>query len=188
MCAVESEIGRGESVICADCEASKLRYPCTITNQGGPMKVVALAVLSFLASQASFSNANEIETFFSEAKKSEIQGHDLGPVSSDVSKLLGKTVEFTVDWKSFKGSTFNGSEELGSTIQTMAEVFHNMADQSEDLNRLKAKLKSVNFKNTKNPIPSMKFAGGILTVEGEYGNLQWSKAGRVSDLVRKVLK
>jgi hypothetical protein len=152
------------------------------------MKFVTAAILSFFAFHPSYSNANEIETFFSEAKKSEIQSHDLGPVSSDVSKILGKQVEFNVDWKSFKGSSFNGSEELGSTIQTMAEVFHNMAEKPEDLNLLKAKLKGVSFKNTKKPIPSMKFAGGVLTVEGEYGNLQWSKAGRVSDLVRKVLK
>jgi|GEM_PF-3627237 len=132
--------------------------------------------------------ANEIEEFFSEAKKSDILSHDLGPVSKDVSKLLGKEIEFKVDWKSFKGSSFNGSEELGSTIQTMAEVFHNMAEKAEDLKLLKDKLKSVNFRNTKNPVPGMTASKGNLTVEGQYGNLQWSKAGRVSDLVRKALK
>jgi hypothetical protein len=132
--------------------------------------------------------AKDIDTYFGEAKIQEIKTNHLGPVEKHISKLLDKPVSLKINTASFKGVTYDGSQELGSSVQTMGEVMTKMSEDAGELSLLKSKLNQIDFKYGRNTVPKFTFKAGVLVLEGAYGQLEWSKAGKVSEMIKTVMK
>jgi len=101
---------------------------------------------------------------------------------------VGQRIAFTVDWKSFEQVSYVGAQELGSTIQFLAEVIVNMSKNPEDLELIKSKIKSIHFQNSDNETPVVKFESGEVVIKAAYGYIEWTRHQKVSELIRLALR
>lgn len=121
-------------------------------------------------------------------KLESIRQGDLQGTSRQIERDVGQRIAFTVDWKSFEQVSYVGAQELGSTVQFLAEVIVNMSKNPEDLELIKSKIKSIHFQNSNNETPVVKFESGELVIKAAYGSIEWSRDQKVSDLIRLALR
>ena len=136
---------------------------------------VSLVVMGLGISQMAKATS-DIETFFSEAKKSEIQSHDIGPSEKDIKKATGKDISISINWDSFKGSSFNSSQELGADVQSITGAIVNGSEDAAFKAKM-VKIKEIVIANDpKATFPKFSSKGDKLFFNGNFQQMNWSKA------------
>jgi hypothetical protein len=150
------------------------------------MKIFMLVLC--LMSQA-FADEKTISQELGSFKNEDIQARDINPVKKHLAKQLKKDVDIQVDWKSFEGIKYSGSQELGATIQMLPQVMGKLMSDKDTKKIVEKDLSAISLKNDVSlTAPTMSFEKGVLGVMGNFNAMNWQGAGgSMSGLAKKVM-
>jgi adenylate cyclase len=151
--------------------------------------LIILSLISIIASQTSFATG-DIESFFTNEKKTDIKNRDLKGSAKAINKALGtKDIEADIDWNTFEKVGYSGAQSLGANLQTVTGVIVNGASSDDSLKKsLAKKMKKLVLRHDASmAVPAFKLDGSTLVFVGNYENMDWKKAGPLKDLLKKAL-
>ena len=137
---------------------------------------------------SSYPARADIETLFSNEKKSDIQTNDIPVVESAIEKatgMKGATVE--IEWGSFKNVSYSAAQGVGGNLQTLARSVVN--GDAELKKNLGLKVKKYILKNdVAQTVPAFKLDKNSLYFIVNYEKPDWNKAGPLKELMKKAVK
>jgi len=155
------------------------------------VQILSLSILFGLTlGSLSALAVGDIESFFTNEKKADIQNRDIRGSEKAINKALGtKDVEVDVEWNTFEKIGYNGAQSLGANLQTVTGVIVNGASEEPKLKSdLAKKMKKLILRHDPtSDVPSFKLESGSLVFLGNYEHMNWKKAGSLRALLKKAL-
>lgn len=145
----------------------------------------AVVVLIFSLCLSAYA---DIETFFTNEKKTDIQTNDIPVIEKAINKATGiSDASIEIEWDSFKKVSYSAAQTVGANLQTLARTVVNAdADLKKSLG---SKVKKYILKHDPSQaVPAFKLNKNSLVFVVNYEKPEWSKGGPLKELMKKAVK